>query len=80
MASRKAKTVTLDAEVLREIESTKGKRSTSDRLNELLKVGLEAERAHRIDAEIASFFANHAEDRQESLAFQRASAKAVSRE
>ena len=80
MRMRKAKTVTIDHDVLREIEITKGKRSTSDRLNEVLRAGLEAERGQKVDAEIASFFAKRNDDRADSLGFQQASIRAVSRE
>jgi metal-responsive CopG/Arc/MetJ family transcriptional regulator len=78
-ATRTAKTVSLEKELLREVERTKGKVSTSERLNQLLKAGLEAERRRSLDDEAAAFFQPDA-DRAEHRAFQSASVKSISRE
>lgn len=80
MALRKAKTVTIDTDVLQEIENSRGTGSTSERLNQLLRAGLEAERMQKVDSEIASFFSRHTDDHSGTRAFQRASIKAVVRD
>ena len=77
--TRTAKTVSLEKEVLREVERTKGKVSTSERVNQLLKAGLEAERRRSLHSEAAAFFESE-EDRTERRAFQSASLKSISRE
>jgi len=47
----------LDRDKLGYIHSTKGQRSTSDRLNELLKRAILQERYDKLEAEAAVFFA-----------------------
>jgi hypothetical protein len=46
----------LDKETLREIERTRGSISISRRVNDLLKLGLEAERRRDLDCEAEAFF------------------------
>ena len=77
---RQAKSFTISNEVLAAIASTKGERSTSERVNELLKRGLELERRERLEQEAAEFFANNAEDVRERAAFQKASKETLSRD
>ena len=78
-ATRTAKTVSLEKELLREVERTKGKVSTSERVNQLLKAGLEAERRLSLHSEAAAFFQLD-DDRAERQAFQSASLKSISQE
>ncbi|MGA8272901.1 MAG: hypothetical protein WB919_15170 [Candidatus Sulfotelmatobacter sp.] len=79
-ATRITKSFSLEKEVLKEVERTKGDVSTSERVNRLLKVGLEIERRQRLHNEAAAFFAADAEDRTERSAFQEASLRAISRD
>jgi hypothetical protein len=79
-ATRITKSFSLENEVLKEVERTKGNLSTSERVNKLLKVGLEIERRQCLHTEAAAFFAADAEDRTARLAFQDASLRAISRD
>ena len=79
-ANRIIKSFSLESEVFREVERTKGDVSTSERVNRLLKVGLEIERRRSLNNEAATFFAADTEDRSDRLAFQEASLKAISRD
>jgi hypothetical protein len=65
--------------VLRAIQLTKGAVSTSERVNELLKVGLEAERIRGLHSEAAAFFKSE-NDRKARKALQSASIKSVARD
>jgi hypothetical protein len=80
-ATRATKTVSLEKDLLLEIELTKGGVSTSERVNQLLKVGLAAERSRGLHSEAAEFFQSAAEeDRTERRAFQSASVRSIARE
>ena len=81
------KTFSLEKEVLREIERTKGTVSASERVNSLIKTGLEAERRSALDREAATFFGHASsvsskppEEREHRRAFQAATLKSLSRE
>jgi len=78
--ARTAKTVSLETALLREIEETKGDGSTSERVNQLLKTGLEAERRCSLYEEAEEFFQSLPDDRKERRAFQAASIRAISRD
>jgi predicted CopG family antitoxin len=75
------KTLTLEESVLAEMERTKGDRSTSERVNELLKRALELERHDKLEREAALFYSavNH-QERQEERAFQKASLRSLTRD
>jgi hypothetical protein len=62
------------------VEQTKGKISSSQRVNDLLKAGLEAERRRSLEQEAAAFFQSEEDGRPERRAFQSASIKSVARE
>lgn len=80
-ATRMTKSLSLEREVLQEVERTKGAVSTSERVNKLLKVGLEIERQHCLHTEAAAFFStNPAEGRASRMAFQSASIKSITRD
>jgi len=79
-ATRTTRSFSLERDVLKEVERTKGPVSTSERVNKLLKVGLEIERRQRLHAEAAEFFGGSGEDRTGRRAFQEASIKAITRE
>ena len=79
-ALRKARSYSLDPELLAEIDRTKGASSASERVNSLLKYALEMERKARLREEAARFFATERDPRAERAAFRKASAKSWSRE
>lgn len=56
VATRMTKSFSLDRELLREVERTKGSGSTSERVNSLLRAGLEIERKRSLHSEVADFF------------------------
>jgi Arc/MetJ family transcription regulator len=75
------KTITVDESVLAEVERTKGSGSTSERVNELLKLALEQERRDELEREAARFYAGeNRKDRTEDRAFQKASLRSFTRE
>jgi hypothetical protein len=78
-ATRTTKSLSLERDVLKEVERTKGDSSTSERVNCLLKVGLEVERRQCLHAEAAAFFKAD-NDRTAEKAFQSASIKSLARE
>jgi hypothetical protein len=71
---RTAKTLTIEESLLVQVEKTRGARSTSQRVNELLKSALEHERREALEREAANFYAvaNQGE-RQEERDFEKAS-------
>ena len=80
-ATRSNRSVSLDKAVLREIERTKGAASTSERVNQLLKVALAVERSRRLEEEAAAFFESSSdEDAASRRAFRGASIKSLTRE
>jgi hypothetical protein len=78
--SKVAKTLFLERDLLQLVEQSRGAVSSSQRVNELLKAGLEAERRRKLEEEVAEFFALPADDRDERRAFQLASVRSLSRE
>lgn len=79
-SARKTRSFSLDAEVLMEVERTKGPASVSERVNQLLKSALETERKASLCREAAGFFGAAPDDRGERQAYQKASAKSWGRE
>ena len=75
------KTLTVEESVLAAVEWTKGHRSTSERVNELLKRALELERHDELEREAALFYSpvSH-RDRREERAFQKASLRSLTRD
>jgi hypothetical protein len=76
---RTAKTLSIDKTVLREIERTRGSESTSERVNRLLRAGLEAEQREQLRREAEIFFQS-TEDRAERRGFQAASVRSIGRD
>ncbi len=76
---RKTRSFSLDPTVLAELERTKGSVSASERVNQLLKQGLEMERKANLDQEAATFFRSTPDDRDERRAFQKANASSWAR-
>jgi len=81
IATRTTKSLSLDRELLKEVERTKGEVSTSERVNTLLKAALEFERRRGLASEAEAFF-RHAPGEEEASrrAFRLASIKALARE
>lgn len=77
---RKPRSLSLDPDVLSEVERTKGAESVSERVNRLLKAALEQERVIELDLEIAEFFGTAPQLQEERRAFQTASIKTWTRE
>jgi hypothetical protein len=73
------KTLTVEESVLADVERTKGNRSTSERVNELLKLALELERHDELEREAALFYSVR-KDREEEQAFQKASLRSLTRD
>ena len=76
---RKPKTLTIDENLLLDIEQTRGGRSTSERVNELLRRALELERRTKLERE-AELFYSLTQDRREETAFQAASLRTLRRD
>ncbi len=76
-----AKSFTIEPELNDYIASTKGQRSASERVNEMLRRAIVLEEYDRLEAEAAAFFATVSRrERQEARAFQRASIRTLSRD
>ena len=81
VATRKNKSLSLEKRVIEEIERTKGRASSSERVNALLKRALELERLESLENEAETFFAAVSQEEQESNeAFQAAALKSLARE
>jgi hypothetical protein len=77
---RLAKSFTIDPDVNEYVDTTKGDRSASDRVNELLKRAIAQERYECLEAEAAEFFAGEDSSRTETEAFQRAALRTFDRD
>jgi hypothetical protein len=76
-----AKSITLDSEVIAAVERSKNGRSVSERVNELVKLGLRAEKYDELARDAADFFRTpDVEERAERKAFSKATKRALSRE
>jgi hypothetical protein len=78
--TRLTKSFSLDRELIHEVERTKGSSSTSERVNALLRAGLEVERQRSLHSEAAAFFRNEGSDGGVRKAFQRAGIKSMTRD
>ena len=80
-ATRSNRSLSLDKTLLAEIERSKGTASTSERVNELIKTGLEVERVRHLHEEAAAFFSSGSEEDEASrTAFRSASLKSLARD
>ena len=77
---RLAKSFTIDEEISDYVESSKGERSASDRVNELLRLAIQRERDEELRAEASVFFAQNSDTRSETRAFQKASTRSHRRD
>src|SRR5207253_5892488 len=69
---RLAKSFTIEPDINSYVDETKGDRSASDRVNELLRRAMLQEQYDRLEAEAAEFFAHAKTARIETKAFQKA--------
>jgi hypothetical protein len=67
----------MDPDINSYIDETKGERSASDRVNELLRLAMLKEQYDRLEAEAAEFFADARTDRAAIQAFQGASLRTL---
>jgi hypothetical protein len=75
------KTFTVEESVLAVVERTKGDRSASERVNELLKLALELEQHDQLECEAARFYSSTSQkDRREECAFAKASLRSLTRD
>jgi hypothetical protein len=77
---RLAKSFMVDAEINEYVDTTKGDRSASERINELLRRAMLEEQYERLEAEAAAFFARAAGDRSEAKAFQEGALRSFERD
>jgi hypothetical protein len=72
-ATRMAKSFTIEPEINEYVASTKGQHSASERVNELLRRAMLAEKYERLEAEAQAFFTTVGEkERTGTRAFQNA--------
>ncbi|MGC1417852.1 MAG: hypothetical protein WA817_21370 [Candidatus Acidiferrum sp.] len=69
---RLAKSFTIEPDINDYVDETKGDRSASDRINELLRRAILQEQYDRLEAEAAAFFVGAKADRSETKALQKA--------
>ena len=77
---RISKSFTIEPEISSYVDETKGERSASDRVNELLRLAMLQEQYDRLAAEAAEFFADAETDRGGTKAFQTASLRTFGRD
>lgn len=78
---RKSVSFTLEPPLLAYLQTTKGRGSRSQRVNELLKRAILLERYEKLEQEAAEFFAAPAkQERAAARAFQQASIKSIARD
>ena len=79
--TRMAKSFTIDPDIYDYVVSTKAGQSTSERVNELLRLAMRAEKYEQLEAEAKAFFAGASEkERTETRAFQAASLRTLNRD
>jgi hypothetical protein len=77
---RLPKSFMVEPEINEYVDATKGDRSASERVNELLKRAILEEQYDRLEAEAATFFAESRSSRAETKAFQKAALRTFSRD
>jgi hypothetical protein len=80
IAMRISKSFTIEPEISKYVDETKGERSASDRVNDLLRRAMIQEQCERLEAEAAEFFAGAQSDRSETHQFQKASLRTLGRD
>jgi hypothetical protein len=78
---RTSKSFTIEQEIDEYVANTRGERSASDRVNELLKRAILQERLEKLEEAAAAFFSDARNaTRKDALAFQRASMLTLARD
>jgi len=77
---RLAKSFTIEEDISEYVEETKGMRSASERVNELLRRAMTQEQSEKLEAEAAAFFADAKNDRAETRAMQKEALRTFSRD
>ena len=77
---RLPKSFTIEAEINDYVDGTKGDRSASERVNELLRRAMMQEQYDRLEAEAAAFFADPKADRTETKAMQKEALRTFGRD
>ncbi|HXN50865.1 MAG TPA: hypothetical protein VN943_02935 [Candidatus Acidoferrum sp.] len=77
---RISKSFTIEPDISSYVDETKGERSASDRVNELLRRAMLQEQYDRLEAEAAEFFADAEEHRAGTKAFEKASIRTFGRD
>lgn len=77
---RLPKSFTIEAEINDYVDGTKGDRSASDRVNELLRRAMMQEQYDRLEAEAAAFFADLTADRTETRVMQKEALRTFGRD
>lgn len=77
---RLAKSFTIEPDINTYVDETKGERSASERVNELLRRAMLLEQHERLAAEAAEFFADADLERTETRALQKASLRTFGRD
>lgn len=80
IAMRISRSFTIDPEISNYVDETKGERSASDRVNDLLRRAMIQEQYERLEAEAAEFFAEARSDHAETQEFQKASLRTFGRD
>ena len=80
-AMRISKSFTIEPEISEYVIETKGDRSASERVNDLLRRAMLEEKHERLEAEAAAFFGVvGAKERKESQAYQKAAIRTFQRD
>ncbi|MGB2622764.1 MAG: hypothetical protein WA857_08985 [Candidatus Acidiferrum sp.] len=77
---RLPKSFTIEPDINNYVDETKGARSASDRVNELLRRAILQEQYDRLEAEAAAFFAGAKADRSEAKSLQKAALRTFGRD
>jgi len=80
-ATRMIKTYTIDPEIDEYVAATKGERSASERVNQMLRRAMLSEREEKLETEAAAFFAAaHGKRRKSTRDFQEAALRTFNRD
>jgi hypothetical protein len=77
---RFAKSFTIEADINEYVDETKGDRSASERVNEMLRLAMIREQYDRLEAEAAEFFGDNKIDRAEAKGLRQASLRTFGRD
>jgi hypothetical protein len=77
---RLPKSFTIEPDINDYVDETKGDRSASDRVNELLRRAIVQEQFDRLEAEAAAFFAGAKAGRSETKSLQKAALRTFGRD